>query len=95
MGEEEKKKPMSYPQGSAPAEIKPKEDQAVAAQETQIQEHKGPSDDEIRAYYKQQQEQSGGLAVCDPTFGSVFNEVPWDQGGSWHWWATWGTHGRG
>mmetsp|Transcript_63406 Transcript_63406/g.147729 ORF Transcript_63406/g.147729 Transcript_63406/m.147729 type:complete len:806 (-) Transcript_63406:121-2538(-) len=69
------------------------------AQEQQSEEQiqpaqKGPSDEEVRAYFKQMQAASGEVAVVDPVFGSVFQEVPWDQDGSRYWWETWGKNGR-
>mmetsp|Transcript_47415 Transcript_47415/g.113754 ORF Transcript_47415/g.113754 Transcript_47415/m.113754 type:complete len:474 (+) Transcript_47415:1-1422(+) len=70
-------------------------EQAIVPQEQAVEESKGPSgpsDDEMRAHFKQQ---GGQIDVVDPVIGSVFNEIPWDQMGSRYWWSTWGTTGRG
>lgn len=95
---EDEEVPQSSPspeaQKSAPeqssGEAAPQE-QVVAAPPPQNQ---GPSDEDLRAFYKAQQAPNS-LAVCDPVIGTVFNEIPWDQGGSQYWWHTWGTYGRG
>jgi len=68
---------------------------ATPAAQSGEPQHEGPSDSDLRAYYREQQAGSGQLAVVDPVIGTVFNEIPWDQGGSRYWWATWGTYGRG
>uniref|UniRef100_A0A7S2F002 Uncharacterized protein n=1 Tax=Alexandrium andersonii TaxID=327968 RepID=A0A7S2F002_9DINO len=59
------------------------------------QKSEGPSDEELTAHYRQQQANAGQLQTTNPAVDTAFNELPWDQGGSRYWWATWGTYGRG